>query len=112
MYREVVTGPFYRDTVSWNLPVTIGGNGYGENLFSPYVDAFNQVNEMAEGNNGLTSPIQINIQSDDIIPIYPYEFAIVPQQGVTPAPLPLIHVRKATHLLYLKLIPRSYTTAP
>lgn len=83
VYQKVVVGPFYRDTVSWNLPTTIGGNGYGENSFSPYVDAFDQVSEMAKGNNGLISPVQIDIQSDDIIPIYPYEFAIVPQQGVT-----------------------------
>ncbi len=37
---------------------------------------------MAEGNNGLLAPVSIYIQNDDIIPIYPYEFAIVPKQGV------------------------------
>lgn len=83
VYKKIVSAPYYRDTVAFKLPVNISTLGYGQNLFEPYVDADFEIDEMAEGNNGLQSAISITIQSDDIIPIYPYEFAIVPKQGVT-----------------------------
>ncbi|MBL0310119.1 MAG: hypothetical protein IPP77_10700 [Bacteroidetes bacterium] len=83
VYKKIVDAPYYRDTVTFKLPINISTLGYGQNLFEPYVDADFEIDEMAEGNNGLTAPVSINIQSDDIIPIYPYEFAIVPKQGVT-----------------------------
>ncbi len=81
--RILVGAPYYIDTVTFKLPVKVSTLGYGENRFEPYVDADYKINEMAEGNNGLLTPVSIQIQSDDIIPIYPYEFAIVPKQGVT-----------------------------
>lgn len=83
IYKKKFPTPYYRDTVSFKVPVNISTLGYGQNLFEPYVDADFEIDEMAEGNNGLISPVNITIQSDDIIPIYPYEFAIVPNQGVT-----------------------------
>jgi len=82
-YKKLVKAPYYKDTVTFKLPTFIGTIGYGQNLFAPYVDADFEIDEMAEGNNGLIAPISIFIQSDDVIPIYPYEFAIVPTQGVT-----------------------------
>ncbi|MES2619442.1 MAG: C25 family cysteine peptidase, partial [Bacteroidota bacterium] len=82
-YLKVIRAPYYKDTVSFKLPVTISNLGYGQNTFYPYVDAGFDIDEMAEQNNGLTIPVTTYIQNDDIIPIYPYEFAIVPQKGVT-----------------------------
>ncbi len=81
--RLNTAAPYYRDTVSFKMPVNISSLGYGQNLFEPYVDADFEIDEMAEMNNGVVTPVSIYIQNDDIIPIYPYEFAIVPQQGVT-----------------------------
>ncbi len=81
-YRIMVKAPYYIDTVAFKLPVNISTLGYGQNLFEPYVEADFKIDEMAEGNNGLLAPVSIYIQNDDIIPIYPYEFAIVPKQGV------------------------------
>lgn len=82
-YRKEVRGAYYQDTVTFKLPTIFSSVGHGENQFSPYVDADFAIDEMSELNNGLLSPVIINIQQDDVIPIYPYEFAIVPQQGVT-----------------------------
>jgi hypothetical protein len=82
-YRKSVRATFYRDTVSFKMPAQISTLGYGQNLFEPYVEADRRIDEMAENNNGLTSAVSLFIQSDDVIPIYPYEFAIVPTQGVT-----------------------------
>lgn len=83
-YRKVVKAPYYIDTVTFRMPTKIGTIGYGDNLFNAYVDADYKIDEMAEGNNGWTNnEVSINIQDDDVVPIYPYEFAIVPKQGVT-----------------------------
>lgn len=81
--KKYIAAPYYRDTVRFTFPTSISNLGAGQNLFSPYVEADFEVDEMAEMNNGLLAPVSIYIQSDDVLPIYPYEFAIVPQQGVT-----------------------------
>ncbi len=82
-YKKYIPAPYYKDTVTFVLPTATAGATYGQNLFYPYVDADYHVDEMAENNNGLTIPASIYIQNDDVIPIYPYEFAIDSQQGVT-----------------------------
>lgn len=83
-YIQRVKAPYYRDTVAFRIPTRIDNVGYGENQFMPYVDDSFEITEMAEGNNGSQIQyISLFIQSDDVVPIYPYEFAIVPQQGVT-----------------------------
>ncbi|MCW5909209.1 MAG: hypothetical protein KIS94_15190 [Chitinophagales bacterium] len=84
-YKKIIKGPYYIDTLTFRLPVLFSSVGYGPNRFEFYVDADFERDEMAEGNNGLqgAKAITITIQGDDIIPIYPYEFAIVPKQGVT-----------------------------
>lgn len=80
--QKVVRTPLYRDTVVFKLPTSISTLGYGQNLFDMYVEAGQEIDEMAENNNSLLNPVSIFIQSDDIIPIYPYDFAIVPTQAV------------------------------
>jgi hypothetical protein len=77
-----VAAPYFRDTVTFKVATSISTLGYGQNLFDMYVEADQIIDEMAENNNYLLSPISIYIQSDDIIPIYPYEYAIVPNQAV------------------------------
>ncbi len=82
-YSKDVASPYYKDTVAFTIPVSVSTLGYGQNLFEPYVDAGFAVEEMGECNNGLSTPFTTYIQNDDVIPIYPYEFAIVPEKGVT-----------------------------
>ncbi|MBS1611764.1 MAG: hypothetical protein JST49_03020, partial [Bacteroidetes bacterium] len=83
-YIQRIKAPYYRDTVAFRIPTRIDNVGYGENQFMPYVDDSFEIAEMAEGNNGSQIQyISMYIQSDDVVPIYPYEFAIVPQQGIT-----------------------------
>lgn len=80
-YTKTVHATYFQDTI----PVTIqtGGNGsFGLNSFVIKIDAGDQVkNELSETNN--TLGVTLNILSEDVFPIYPYEFAIVPNQGVT-----------------------------
>lgn len=82
-YSKDIPSPYYKDTVSFTVPVSVSTLGYGQNLFEPFVDAGFVAEEMGECNNGLSTPFTTYIQNDDVIPIYPYEFAIVPEKGVT-----------------------------
>ncbi len=82
-YTKNMPAPYYKDTIAFKIPVNISTLGYGQNLFEPTIDAGSEIDEMGECNNSLTAPFSTYIQNDDIIPIYPYEFAIVPKRGVT-----------------------------
>ena len=86
-YHQSLSNNYFKDTVTFKVPTLIPyGNsyiGYGANEFGAFIESEELVNEMAELNNRIPlGAIVTNIQSDDIIPIYPYEFAIVPKQGV------------------------------
>ncbi|MCO6500395.1 MAG: hypothetical protein J5I47_08480 [Vicingus serpentipes] len=70
----------YQEVISFTLPVDVI-RGLGLNTFSITVDAINQVDELWENNNTVLKTL--SIQSGEIIPIYPYEFEIVPNQGIT-----------------------------
>lgn len=53
----------------------------GLNKYTIKIDAPDQYDEQSELNN--TAELELFIYSDNLIPIYPYEFSIVHQQGVT-----------------------------
>ena len=71
---------FYKDTVTVRLPVDVA-NGPGLNSFEIRVDNMDVVYELTEENNNISYPMLI--QTEDIIPIYPYEFAVVPDKMQT-----------------------------
>lgn len=81
-YFEVVNGVGYRDTVVFTLPVD-PINGIGLNEFDIRVDipqhAVEELDDVA--NNQITSSAWIF--SDELFPIYPYNFAVVPESNVT-----------------------------
>lgn len=79
-YSKYFSGTKYKDTLVYTLPVDLV-RGLGLNSFTITVDAINSVVESDENNNIVTK--SLNIQSGEIIPIYPYEFMIVPNQGIT-----------------------------
>jgi len=55
--------------------------GVGINNVCVRLDAYNEIAESNEANNDVCK--QVNIISPDIVPIFPYEFAVVPDQGIT-----------------------------
>ncbi|MFN5323670.1 MAG: C25 family cysteine peptidase [Bacteroidota bacterium] len=67
----------YLDTIRFRLPVE-SSKSVGPNSLSVYVDYLNNVNECDESNNTVLN-VLLNIKSSDIAPVYPPEFAIVPQ---------------------------------
>jgi len=80
-YVKRMRGTYFSDTVIFNIP-TGSTKAFGINNFYIKIDSGNEVAELSETNNELGS-IPLNIASEDIFPIHPYEFAIVPQQPVT-----------------------------
>ncbi len=77
---KVIPGTRYRDTIPFWFPVD-PVNGIGLNTFDIVVDALNNVAELSEFNNSITTTLFI--RSGDLIPVYPHEYAIMPDQGIT-----------------------------
>ncbi|MBL7883737.1 MAG: hypothetical protein JNL69_06685 [Bacteroidia bacterium] len=78
--RHTVTK--FKDTVVFEIPFDFSRDA-GINKFKVTVDAFNTVDELNEFNNTTNPLIDIVINGGDIIPVYPYEFAIVPTDTIT-----------------------------
>ena len=78
-YIKTIPGVYYKDTITFKLPVDVV-RGLGTNVFNIYVDALNQVDEIHENNNQIT--VSLDIRSGEIIPVYPYNYAIVPHQNI------------------------------
>jgi hypothetical protein len=75
-YTRVIVGPNYQESISIRLPVDVV-KGLGINTFTVEVDLPSFVDESYDISNN--SIIQtLNILSGEIIPVYPYEFMIVP----------------------------------
>ncbi len=71
----------FKDTIKLTLPVS-PQNSIGINTFDVRLDIYDSIRpEISELNN--EASIQMIINSDDIIPIYPYKYAIVPTNTVT-----------------------------
>jgi hypothetical protein len=70
----------YIDTMTVMIPVNLV-DGLGINNICVTVDASDVIVELDETNNSACKAI--NVISPDIIPIYPYEFAVMPDQGIT-----------------------------
>lgn len=72
-----VPSPLFLDTVYLVMPID-AGKGAGLNYFRVRVDAASEIDETTEGNNG-TGLIEYFVPGNDIIPVYPYNFAVVPR---------------------------------
>jgi hypothetical protein len=74
---KTVKAPLYKDTLSFFIFENYT-RAVGINNFSVYLDAGHQIPETDENNNATIGNIPLFIQGADIEPIWPYEFAIVP----------------------------------
>lgn len=78
--QVMVAAPYYANTYSVKFPVDFS-KGPGLNTMVVRVDAYGTVAELNEGNNS-TQAIQFLIPGDDITPVYPYQYAVVPSGPV------------------------------
>ena len=76
IYNTVIKGPSYQESVSFRLPVD-QVRGLGINTFTVNVDLPSFVPEIFDASNN-TITKELHILSGEIIPVYPYEFMIVP----------------------------------
>jgi hypothetical protein len=77
---KTINGAFYKDTVVFKFPTDLNRGG-GLNTFYITADITGAIDELNENNNFVVKTLFIN--SDDLFPVYPYKFAVVPKQGVT-----------------------------
>jgi len=69
--------PAYKDTLKFFIPIDYT-RGLGLNKFKVFVDAYNGVAEENENNNKTTGTVDVFIQGGDLVPVYPYKYAVVP----------------------------------
>ncbi|MCX6183195.1 MAG: C25 family cysteine peptidase [Bacteroidetes bacterium] len=79
IYYKKIGGVKYKTSLQFSLPVDLI-NGVGTNHFSILVDSEYAISELDETNNQYD--FDINIRSGDIIPVYPYQYAIVPKKSL------------------------------
>lgn len=78
---DIIRAPvYYMDTMTVMIPVNLV-DGLGINNICVTVDASDVIVELDETNNSACKAI--NVISPDIVPVYPYEFAVMPNQGIT-----------------------------
>lgn len=81
-YSIVMNELFYRDTLRIRMPVTDQKRGgVGINNFAIRIDPLNQFTELLETNNDVN--MQLIIRSAEVLPVWPYEFALVPKDTIT-----------------------------
>lgn len=72
-----VKAPMFRDSLKVFLPLDFA-RGIGLNRFRVKLDEFGDINESSETNN-TTGMVDLFIPGGDLLPVYPYKFAIVPK---------------------------------
>jgi hypothetical protein len=75
-YRTILA-PHYTTDLAFNIPKDIL-NSVGLNKFYVKVDFFNDVQELDETNNATIGQISVFVRGGDIMPVYPYNYAVVP----------------------------------
>lgn len=81
-YSKVLSNVYYEKTLSFKMPTTdLVKGGVGINTFSIRIDPLNQFDELSELNNNVTATLII--RSAEVIPVWPYEFALVPENNIT-----------------------------
>lgn len=80
-YLSFSTAPKFKDTILIKIPWDFSKD-IGLNKVRITLDYFNRVDELNEMNNA-TTDINFIINGGDVVPVYPYEFAIIPKDTIT-----------------------------
>ncbi len=80
-YLEFSLAPHFKDTIAVKIPWDYTKD-IGLNKVRVTLDYFNRVDELSETNNA-TTDINFIINGGDVVPVYPYEFAIIPTDTIT-----------------------------
>ena len=77
-YFRKIKAPYYRDTLKFNI-LKDYDNGIGLNGFKVFIDSYNEIPELSENNNSTTGTVDLFIPGGDVVPVYPYKYAIIPK---------------------------------
>lgn len=81
-YNRIIPPVFYKETLTVILPVDLV-NGAGLNQFYIHVDENFAIEEISDQNNFIgENEITLMIKSGDLIPVYPYNYAVVPNKNI------------------------------
>jgi hypothetical protein len=81
LYQQV-RAPKFRDTLLFKIPVD-QQRGIGLNKIRISIDHYQEIDEMNESNNVTNPDIDFLIRGSAIVPVYPYEFAVIPADTIT-----------------------------
>ncbi|MCU0361290.1 MAG: C25 family cysteine peptidase [Bacteroidia bacterium] len=77
LYLHKIRAPYYADSLKFFVPLDFN-RGIGLNKFSVKIDEYNEITESNENNNATSGDIDLLISGNDLTPVYPFPFAIVP----------------------------------
>lgn len=78
IFFKKISAPLFKDSIYFFTPIDFN-RGIGLNKFKVKIDEFNEIGESIETNNSTIGSVDIFIQGGDIVPVYPYKYAIVPK---------------------------------
>lgn len=81
-YIKKTLAPKFKDTIIYRLPYEYE-RSVGLNRIKVQLDYYNNVDELNEFNNSTNPDVTFQITGNDIIPVYPYKFAIIPTDTIT-----------------------------
>ncbi len=76
-YKSTMKAPLNCDTLRFFIDKDFT-NGIGLNHFKIEIDAFNEIAELFENNNSTIGTVDLFISGGDVVPVFPYKYAIVP----------------------------------
>ncbi len=73
-----IKAPLFKDSLVFFTQIDFN-RGIGLNKFKIKIDEFNEIGESIETNNATFGTVDIFIPGGDVVPVYPYKYAIVPK---------------------------------
>ncbi|MDX2171813.1 MAG: C25 family cysteine peptidase [Bacteroidota bacterium] len=70
--------PYFKDSLKFYTYLDFN-RGVGLNKFKIIIDNFNEITESTKSNNSTIGTVDLFISGGDIVPVYPYKYAIVPK---------------------------------
>lgn len=76
-YFRQIKAPFNKDTLSFFVAKDYAKH-VGLNHFKVFIDAYSEIDELSETNNSTTGNVDLFIPGGDVVPVFPYKYAIIP----------------------------------
>lgn len=78
VFLKTVKAPSNKGSLKFNILKDFE-KGVGLNKFKVYIDYYNEINELSETNNSTTGTVDLFVSGGDVVPVYPYKYAIIPK---------------------------------